>query len=154
MIETPQVVQTEPQQTAFIHLTVPTSEIMHVMGPAIHEVYAAVQAQGLQPVGPWFTHHSRRPTDTFDFDVCVPVTSPVTPTGRVQSGELAPRKVLRTIYQGPYEGLADAWGEFHQWFDSQGHEVAEDLWEVYAVGPESGSDPAQWRTELNKPLAA
>ncbi len=27
-----------------------------------------------------------------------------------------------------------------------------DLWECYAAGPESGPDPAKWRTELNRPL--
>jgi len=33
-----------------------------------------------------------------------------------------------------------------------GHEQADDLWEVYLVGPHSSADPANWRTELNRPL--
>ena len=34
-----------------------------------------------------------------------------------------------------------------------GHRPAEDLWERYVKGPESGPDPAAYRTELNRPLA-
>ena len=33
------------------------------------------------------------------------------------------------------------------------HEQAADLWELYSVGRESTPDAAQWRTELNRPLA-
>jgi len=32
-------------------------------------------------------------------------------------------------------------------------ETFQDLWEVYVAGPESGPDPATWRTELNRPLS-
>jgi effector-binding domain-containing protein len=76
----------------------------------------------------------------------------VTPTGRVQAGERAPRKVARTIYHGGYEGLGEAWGEFMDWIEAQGLQPAEDLWEIYLVGPESGSDDSTYRTELNRPL--
>jgi effector-binding domain-containing protein len=30
-----------------------------------------------------------------------------------------------------------------------GHQTTGEFWEVYTTGPESGSDPKQWRTELN-----
>ena len=35
---------------------------------------------------------------------------------------------------------------------ANGHEQAENLWELYSVGPQSTPDPASWRTELNRPL--
>jgi hypothetical protein len=35
---------------------------------------------------------------------------------------------------------------------SKGLKTADDLWELYSVGPQSSPDPATWRTELNKPL--
>jgi hypothetical protein len=30
--------------------------------------------------------------------------------------------------------------------------MAEDLWECYVSGPESGGDPSTWQTELNHML--
>jgi effector-binding domain-containing protein len=152
VIEKPKVMETEEQRTAFIHLVVPRAEIQRVMVPTIREVYATIGAQGAAPAGPWFTHHRRRPTDTFDFEVCVPVVTPVVPAGRVQPGRLPATRVARTVYSGPYEGLAGAWGEFCAWIEANGHTAREDLWECYVVGPESSPDPAAWRTELNRPL--
>jgi len=152
MIDTPQIIHSDARQVARIHLIVPASEIRNVMGPGIREVYETLAAQSITPAGPWLTHHVRRPTDTFDFDICVPVTTAVTPAGRVKPGTLPAATVARTVYHGPYEGLAAAWGELMSWIEKQGHTPREDLWEIYAVGPESGANPSKWRTELNLPL--
>ncbi|HEX8371261.1 MAG TPA: hypothetical protein VF585_00655, partial [Chthoniobacterales bacterium] len=69
MIDTPTVLQTTPQLTATLHITVPRDEIQNVMGPAIQELLALMAAQGATPNGPWFTHHFARPTEVFDFDI-------------------------------------------------------------------------------------
>ncbi|MEX2113530.1 MAG: GyrI-like domain-containing protein [Pirellulales bacterium] len=152
MIDTPNVTETATQQVAVIHLTIPRAEIQQVMGPAIGEVMAAVSAQGIGPAGPVFSHHFQMDPETFDFEVGVPVTRPVTPVGRVQPGQLPATRVARTVYHGGYEGLGSAWGEFDAWIKANGHTMAPNLWEFYVSGPESSSDTAQWRTELNRPL--
>ncbi|MBI4957511.1 MAG: GyrI-like domain-containing protein [Myxococcales bacterium] len=152
MLDEPRIVETERQETAVIRLTVPRAEIQKVMGPAIAEVLGALAAQGVAPAGPVFSHHVRMSPDVFDFEVGVPVAAPVKPVGRVQASELAAAKVARTVYRGPYEGLATAWPELTAWIEAAGHRPAANLWEVYAAGPESSPDPASWRTELNRPL--
>jgi len=50
--------------------------------------------------------------------------------------------------------LPAAWHEFDGWMNANGHAQAGDLWELYSVGPQSTPDPAQWRTELNRPVAS
>ena len=152
MIETPQIIQTQAQAAAVIHLTVARSDMMKVFGPAVGELMAALAAQDVEPVGAVFAHHLKMSPDTFDFELGVRVTSPVKASGRVKPGELPAAKVARTIYSGPYEGLPSAWGEFTTWIEANGDEPAEDLWELYSVGPQSSPDPANWRTELNRPL--
>jgi len=152
MIDTPHIVQSETQQAAAIHLTVPRVEIQNVMGPAIGEVYAALMTQGIKPTGPWFTYHTQAPSTHFDFNASVPVATPIAPTGRVINTTLTARRVARTIYQGDYAGLGEAWGELRQWITDNGHKSAQDLWECYLVGPDMSQNPADWRTELNQPL--
>lgn len=153
MIDTAQIVQTTAQITAFIHLVVTREEMQQAFGPGIGELIATITAQGIAPVGPIFAHHSRGPTDTFDFKLSIATDRPVTASGRVQPGELSARRVARTIYHGPYEGLPEAWGEFMDWIEKDGHTTAPDLWECYVTHPDSEPDPANWRTELNRPLA-
>ena len=153
MIDTPAVATVAAQRTACIPLVVSCSEIKQVMGPGIQEIFAALAAQGVSPVGPWFTHHRRRPTDSFDFSICVPIATQIKPVGRVQNGERRAARIARTTYSGPYEGLGSAWGEFHAWLTANGYRAQTDLWESYLRGPESGDDPAAWRTELVQPIA-
>lgn len=152
MIETPQVVQMTSQRTAIIHLVVPCEEIQDLMGPTLSEVYAAIAAQGSTPAGPWFTHHLRRPSDTFDFEVSVPVATPIAPAGRVQPSEWPAMRVVQTVYHGGYESLGEAWGEFLDWIEKNDLKTTDDLWECYLVGPESGPDSANYRTQLSQPL--
>lgn len=152
MIDQPQIVLTTARATALIHLTIPKSEIQKVMGPTLKELMAALAAQGIAPAGPWFTHHLRMKPGTFDFEVSMPVATPIVAAGRVQPGEWPATRVARTVYHGGYEGLGGGWGELMAWITKEGHSPRPDLWECYLAGPESGSDPAGWRTELSRPL--
>jgi effector-binding domain-containing protein len=113
---------------------------------------AAIAAQGVPPVGAVFAHHLKMNPDIFDFELGVAVAAPVKATGQMKPGQLPSARVARAVYIGPYEGLPAAWGEFNTWMKANGHEQAENLWEVYSVGPQSSPDPANWRTELNRPL--
>ncbi|MFZ2406022.1 MAG: GyrI-like domain-containing protein [Methylobacter sp.] len=152
MLDNPEVIQTNEQLTAVIHLTVPRAEIANVMGSAIAEVLSTLAAQGIAPVGPCFSYHLKRPSDIFDFEVGFPVNRPITPNGRVKPSKLPAAKVVRTIYHGGYEGLGAAWGEFCAWIEANGFSVQDSLWECYTSGPETDPDPAKWSTELNRPL--
>lgn len=152
MLEAPRIVATEAQATAAIHLVIPRAEMQKVFGPGIGELMAAIAAQGLAVTGPVISRHLRNPTDTFDFEICVPVSSAVTPVGRVQPGRLPATTVARTVYRGPYEGLGAAWGEFTRWIKEQGYTEGAELWECYVEGPHSSPDPSTWRTEFNRPV--
>jgi effector-binding domain-containing protein len=152
MLDKPEIVQTDAQLAAVIRLTIPREEIRTVMGPGMAELQAAVAAQGIGSAGAIYSHHFRMDPEVFDFEIGVPVTAPISAAGRVKPGQLPAATVARTVYHGPYEGLGDAWGEFNAWIAAAGHTPAPDLWECYVAGPESGPDPATWRTELNRPL--
>jgi effector-binding domain-containing protein len=152
MLENPHVTQSVAQATAVIRLTIPKEEIRKVMEPAMNEVMSTLAAQNITVAGPMFSHHFRMDPAVFDFEVGVPITKPVSPSGRVMMSQLPSAKVARTVYRGPYEGLGPAWEEFMAWIAAEGHEPGPDLWEIYMSGPESDPDPTTYRTELNRPL--
>jgi effector-binding domain-containing protein len=149
MLDTPEITQSEAQQTAVIRFTIPRAEIRHAMGDGIAELMSTLAAQGIAPAGPL---HLRTDPAIFDFEIGVPVATPVAATGRVTMGALPSARVARTVYRGPYEGLGPAWGEFDAWIAANGHTAAPGLWERYVAGPESSTDPTTWQTELNRPL--
>lgn len=153
METTPQVVEAKGTLTAAIHLTIPRSRMPQVFGPALAEILAVLGAQDIAPAGPFFAHHVSMTPGVFDFALCVPVATSVTPAGRVVPGELPAMRVVRTVHHGPYEGLAEAWGAFDAWIAEAGLRTRPDLVERYVVHPNADPDPAAWRTELNRPLA-
>ena len=152
MIETPCIIQSTQQATAFIRVTVPRSEIRNVMGPGLAELMSTIASQGIAPTGPWFSHHLKMDSKIFDVKISIPVSTPVAPSGRVQAGILPAAKVARTVYHGSYEHLGKAWEEFMVWIASEGLTPKDDSWESYKIGPADTLNPGSWHTELNRPL--
>lgn len=152
MLDAPRILEIPAQPCAVIPFTIPRAEMQAVMGPGLRELWAALAAQGLTPTGPWLTHHLRMVPDIWDFEIGLPVPTPVTAAGRVKPSMRPACTVARTVYQGSFAGLGAAWGELMAWITAQGHPPAEDLWECYLAGPEASPDPATWRTELTRPL--
>ena len=153
MIDTPDILDVAAQKVARIHLTVPSSEIMTHMSAGIAAVRQVMADQGLKPTGAWLTHHFKVPDQTFDFEICLPVDQDVISQGRVTPGELRATRAARTVYHGDYAGLGNGWGEFMSWIKAENLTMAGDFWEVYSVGPDDSANPADWRTQLNCPLA-
>ncbi|MEX8502145.1 MAG: GyrI-like domain-containing protein [Leptothrix ochracea] len=154
MIDTPFITRTDPQITALIPLCVGRAEIQQHMGPGMAELIATLKAQSITPAGPLFVRHLRITAELFDLQISIPVTAPIAAEGRVEPGLLPATTVARTIYRGPYEGLATAWIALRSWALAQGHTLGTDLWEIYLTGPNTSSNPEDWRTELNLPLVA
>ena len=149
MISEPQVITTTARNTAVIHLLIPGRDMPQYMDPAIQEVLRTLADQGTAPSGPMFSYHHRRPSDTFDFELGFPVDQDITPTGRVVNGQLPAGRVVRAVYQGPYEGLAQAWPALRKWVQEQGHGEMGRFWESYQNNPNEVKSPDEYRTELN-----
>lgn len=152
MIDEPKITQLDPTATAFIRLTIPREKMSEIFGPAMEEVISTVAGQDIEVTGAVFAHHLQMEPKTFDFELGVPVSAPISPEGRVEPGERPVTRVAQTVYHGPYEGLPDAWGKFHDWVEKSGHDWASDIWECYVVHPDSETDPGKWQTQLNRPL--
>lgn len=153
MITPPEILIVTAVATAVIPLTVSRAAIKDLMVPAIGEVLATLAAQSASPAGPCVAFHRRRPKDFFDFEVGFPVAAPIVPTGRVINSVLPAARVVQTVHQGDYDGLASAWGEFVDWIEAQDLKTQEHFWESYLTDPETTPDPADWQTQLTVPLA-
>lgn len=151
-IAPPEIVETPAADTAFIHVVIPRAQMGEVFGPAVQELLGVLQAQGVAPAGAVFAHHLAMSEENFDMEIGVPVSKPVTASGRVVPGSRPALKVARTTMNGNYENLPAAWGQFQEWVDAQGVSQAPDIWETYAVGPETSENPDDWRTTMERPL--
>src|SRR4051812_2796046 len=66
-----------PAAGLFSFLLTSQRELPGVMGPAVGELMAAIEAQGITATGPHFAHYLSTDSGLFDFEVGVPVSAPV-----------------------------------------------------------------------------
>lgn len=132
----------------------PMAEMAAAFDSAFTALFPALQAQGIQPVGPAFALHTRMPTDTVDMEVGLPVdrapADQLTPASGValRSSRLPAGRIAIVSHLGSYDGLGEAWGSFMQAVSAAGHEPALPFWEIYVTEPSPDMDPATLRTDL------
>ncbi|MBS1937105.1 MAG: GyrI-like domain-containing protein [Bacteroidetes bacterium] len=149
MITTPEAIVTQEITTAVVPLKIPGQDMGKYMDAAIQEVIKTITGQGIAITGPLFSFHKRRPGSTFDFELGFPVAAPIKAEGRVVNSKLPAAKVVRAVYQGPYDDLGKAWGALQQWVREHGHGESGRFWESYLNAPDEVRDPREYRTELN-----
>lgn len=149
MITPPELITTQAIHTAVIPLVIPGRDMPKYMDPAIQEILRVLQAQDIAMAGPMFSYHHRRPSDTFEFEIGFPVAKAIRPEGRVINSKLPAVRVVRSVYQGPYDGLAQAWPALERWVRANGHGATGKFWESYLNNPDEVKDANDYRTELN-----
>ena len=97
----------------------------------------------------WLAQETRLLVRTFDFDLGFQVDKPIRPMGRVINGALPAARVARAVHTGPYDQLAQAWGELQQWVRDRKLGETGRFWERYLNNPDEVISPEEYRTELN-----
>lgn len=151
-------IQTESRIAAVIPISCSFSEMPLVFGPAVQEIVALVQEQGLKMTSACFAHHLEMPNDgRFNFEVGFCVDKEVKEQGRVKPGVYpGHEKVAFGKHVGKYENLHNSWekfmGEIEEKIKGGDFKIGTTLVEVYEIGPHSGVSEDEYVTELYRPL--
>jgi effector-binding domain-containing protein len=121
--------------------------IAATMGEAFETLYAAVQRNGLQTVGPPRAIYTTWSPDEVRFTVAVPIErAPPTPldTPDVTVEALPECTALRFVHHGPYRELRSTYGRIEGWLRDRGgiKEPADwakyaPMWEEYMNDPQT-----------------
>ena len=131
----------------------PAEEVPTFIGTAFDELFGHLGRLGVQPAGaPLVLYHAFGP-DGVDADVCVPVAGPVPASGRIEIHVLPPVTCVRTLHVGPYDALSGAYAALTDWIDDHGFRPDGPVRERYLNGPGEATDPADFRTDIEMPVA-
>lgn len=147
------VVELEAVRVAVIRSIVATEDVPDFMADALGLVADALRRTGVQPAGPPFARYFEMTAEGLDVAAGFPVAEPFLGAGVVHPGELPAGPAAVTTFVGPHQGLEKAWTALRRRIVELGRVPGNDPWEVYFIGPGSGVDEAEWRTELVWPLA-
>jgi hypothetical protein len=164
------IVELEVVWVAAIRSIVAAEDVPDFMSDALALVATALREAGLAPAGPPFARYYASGPDGLDMATGFPVAEPflgvsgalsplepgaveaVPSSVIVHPDELPAGPAAVATHVGSYQGLEAAWNALRERVDAMGRQLGDDPWEVYFIGPGSGVDEAEWRTELVWPL--
>jgi effector-binding domain-containing protein len=151
-LPTVEIVELETVRVAVVRSLVAAEDVPEFMSDALSMVATATREAGVAPAGPPFARFYAAGPEGLDMAAGFPVAEPFLGSGVVHPGELPAGPAAVATHVGPYWGLEAAWNARRERADALGHALGDDPWEVYFIGPGSGVDEDEWRTELVWPL--
>lgn len=146
MIESIGVEELEPQHAAAVVGRCAPEEIGPFVGEAYGEVMAALDRQGLFPVGPPFVRYATEGVDGMDesggatvFGVTAgfPCSAPAAADGRVQPVTLQGGSAVVAVHVGAWTDMGAVYSAVAEHMAAHGLQRAGDPWETYLDGPEA-----------------
>jgi effector-binding domain-containing protein len=141
------------QAIVSIRERVASAKLPELIGSAFADLYSRLALLGVRPAGPPFLIYHRLSDISIDAEVCVPVGEPVSASGRVVSRTLPACSVAKTLHVGPYDALQEAYSAITSWIGERGLAIAGPFRERYLNAPDEVSSPAEYRTEIEVPIA-
>jgi len=147
------IVDVEEQRVLSIRRRIDQAAIPQFIGDSIDDLMGRLALLGAEPAGaPFVAYHEFGPRG-IDAEVCVPVPESVEASGRMLTRVLPGTTVLRTVHVGPYDQLGAAYRALEEWIVDHHLSVAGPYRERYLNGPGEVASPAEYRTEIELPVA-
>ena len=130
------------------------------IGRRMRRLRELVAKAGLTPAGPMMGrfYEDDASSQTFDYDVCLPVEP--RPDDSVPDdigeahGEWVPlHHALETVHRGPLDAVDDAIRALQEALEALGYTRSGPLTEIYETGAASGASPADYLTRVRLPYA-
>jgi effector-binding domain-containing protein len=128
-------------------------ELPRFLGMAFGELLGRLRLLGLAPAGPPLAVYHEFGPSAVDVEVGVPIAQVIEASGRIHARLLPAATVAWTIHAGPYEGLGAAHIAIRDWVRRTDHQAVGPVVERYVSGPGSRVSPADYRTEVEVPIA-
>jgi len=150
-----EVAEVDGQRVAFVRRVLPMAEIRGFFDTVFGTVMEAVAGAGGTVAGPPFGWYHGIPGETVDVAAGFPVTGidpgAVDGTEAVVEDRAGGRAVV-ALHVGPYDGLADSYGQVVAWMGERGLQSRGDVWEEYLTDPSVEPDASRWQTRLVLPV--
>lgn len=104
--------------------------------------------------GPPFsiTEEWDREANRTSFRVCIPVDSDLPGNDIVLKDRSYEGKVIKAVYQGPFEGIEMTYNAIQAKIVEEGYETAGEPIETYLTDPDLEPNPSKWITEVSWPV--
>lgn len=150
----PEIVELRSQEAVAVHGEVAVEDVPAFFARAYTVATAAVEAAGVEIVGPPFGFYPAIPTDgVVEVEAGFAVSDHVEATGEVHPLSLPGGRAVRAMHVGSYDTMERTYADLRRWMTEHGLRPATRMWECYLSDPVAEPDPTTWRTLIVWPVA-
>lgn len=149
---TVEIVELALVRVAAVRSIVAPEDVPDFMSDALGLVAGALRGAGVEPAGPPYARYFSMSAEGLDVAAGFPVAEQFPGAGIVHPDERPAGPAVVASHVGSYAGLEAAWAAVRARIRELGRTPGDDPWEVFLIGPGSGVEEAEWRTELVWPL--
>jgi AraC family transcriptional regulator len=141
------------QPILLIRRHIQRTALQGMLAECFGKLYAHGRKAGL-PIAGWpIARYLSVGPGLWTVEAAMPVATPVSSEGEMESGTLPAGPVALGMHAGLYDQLPETYGAIEKWMAANGVRPGGAPWESYITDPAQHPDPADWRTEVYWPLA-
>jgi len=106
----------------------------------------------VEPEGAPFVAYYNQDMNDLDVEIGFPVEDVIPGDGDMCPGEIEEGKMVTCMYIGPYEGMAQVYGEMNRYIEKSGLRAKGPAYETYLNSPEEVSGPEELMTRIDLPV--
>ncbi|MGB8357470.1 MAG: SRPBCC family protein [Bacteroidales bacterium] len=129
-------------------------EMPGMFGESMGKIFAAIQAQKIQPQGTPFAYYSDydAATGKMNMTAGVPVSSGGKTAGDVVLAKYKAFTALKGLHSGPYEELRASYEALGKYAKENNIDLTQEMWEFYLNDPGTINDPTLLQTLIAMPV--
>jgi effector-binding domain-containing protein len=149
-----QIKELPEQKVLVIRERAPLEEVKNVIPAAFEEISVFLHERGLVAVGPPITICPYADEEGMvDLENAWAVAEDVSGSGRIEAATWPACTALTYVHRGHYSELDRSYRALQAFVDGEGLTVISEPREIYWTDPDEVSDPADWVTEIQFPIA-
>ena len=137
----------------FIRRRIGRDELAATLAQCFGAVFGHCHKAGLPLDGRPYTRYLATGPGLWTIEAGKPLAVAAPGEGDIEAGSLPAGDAAVAVHAGPYDQLQETYAAMERWIESSGSRTNGAPWESYITDPAEHPDPADWRTEVYRPLA-
>jgi effector-binding domain-containing protein len=143
------------QRVVAVRATTTMDKVGQALQSGWRQLFGSLGASAMTPSGPPFAIYYSYGGESgeVELEACLPTTGEVVASPPITVRDEPAVSVAATLHKGPYDGVGAAYEALQAWMAAQGRQIAGPPREVYLTDPQQVTDPADYLTEVQWPVA-
>jgi effector-binding domain-containing protein len=141
----------QSQPVSYIRTRTSQDQLPKVIGESYKKIADYLCGLGEQPMGAPYTAYYNMDMQDLDVEMGFPVSKILPEHEEIKAREIEARRVVTTMYKGPYSGMEATYSGIFKWIGEKGYHLTGGSYEYYHNSPQDVPE-SELLTEIVMPI--